>query len=376
MNEWSIRSLFNPVITRLLVYGVNSIDIEYVISKVESMDHRTARSMEHAWVALWEEKADYYRTLAENASMRGKRESAEELYTRSTHCRHAIFMVNTASLEDKHTHYMKYAGTYAKTAEFRRTVIKRVDVPIGVDVSLVGYLHLPAAGTEVRKICAVILAGLGSCKEEMHSLVEPLLERGVSAFVPDMPGNGESLFTRKIGCSIASVEASFRAIVDTLLEEPLLNGYSFGTYGLCMGGGYSFRAASIDPRYAFCVALFPLLITKVLPDATPQWMKKAEWALFQRNNVTEEEFVDQMGRLEKGAINCPFFIVHSRHDNWMPFDRSLEFCHRAHGLSEQLLIEIEPVLFNGESITHAMPVGEQLHWVRHIAADLIADRAN
>jgi hypothetical protein len=36
-----------------------------------------------------------------------------------------------------------------------------------------------------------------------------------------------------------------------------------------------------------------------------------------------------------------------------------------------MVIDTEPVFSTQQLVTHTMPVGEQLHWIRHIAADWI-----
>lgn len=376
MTGWSIRNLLNPVVTRLLIYGVNPIDVEYVVAKVESMNHNKARSLENGWIAQWQQKADHYRHLADTASDKGRRLSAAALYRHASHCCYAIFLINSARRDDTIRYYQQYGDLFMKAAVYCGSIVNRIDIPLGGGAAIAGHLHRPSAGTPQKKICAVIFSGLGSCKEEMHTLVEPLLERGVTVFVPDMPGSGESLFSRGIFCSIEAIGKSVTAIADCLTGLPELDGYLLGTYGLCMGGGYAFRAAAVDSRYNFCATLFPLLITKVPEGSTPQWMKKSDMALFQRGDVTEEEFLTGLRLLEDGSIDCPFLFIHSRHDNWMPFERSLEFYERARGPKEQLLIETEPVFSSGQAVTHTMPVGEQLHWVRHAAADWIADTVN
>jgi hypothetical protein len=62
MPEWSIRGLLSPVITRLLIYGVSPIDVEYIVSVLEHADDM--RSIEKLWLAEWEKKANAYVAIA------------------------------------------------------------------------------------------------------------------------------------------------------------------------------------------------------------------------------------------------------------------------------------------------------------------------
>jgi pimeloyl-ACP methyl ester carboxylesterase len=119
------------------------------------------------------------------------------------------------------------------------------------------------------------------------------------------------------------------------------------------------------------VTLFPLLISRVEENSTPQWMKQGSWAKFQMGNIPPEQFIEEMRLLEKGNLECPFLFIHGEYDNWMTLDSALDFCNRAKGPTKKLIVDTEPVFSNQQLVTHTMPVGEQLHWIRHIAADWI-----
>jgi pimeloyl-ACP methyl ester carboxylesterase len=197
--------------------------------------------------------------------------------------------------------------------------------------------------------------------------------RGITVFIPDMPGNGESLFSNEVTCNAAILDDAFKKIPDELEKLSELQGFRFGAYGLCMGGGYAFRAACIDSRYIFCITLFALLISKVEEDSTPQWMKQSNWAKFQMGNIQPDQFIAEMRLLEEGTLKCPYLFIHGMHDNWMTLQSALQLYDRAKGLKEKLIIETEPVFSNQQILTHAMPVGEQLHWIKHVAADWITN---
>lgn len=47
---------------------------------------------------------------------------------------------------------------------------------------------------------------------------------------------------------------------------------------------------------------------------------------------------------------------------------------RAEGYKERFTVKEKPAYVSEETIMHAMPVGEQFHWVQHIASDFIAER--
>ncbi len=376
MSTWTIRSLLNPVLSRLLIYGVHPIDVETVMSAVENKNHLNAKSLERSWLAGWEQKAAHYAGLAEQAEQDGNSFSAGQLFALAAQCYYAAFLVNPTGEGEKKRIYLRYADFHRRSEACNPASVTPIEIPLNNGV-LPGYLYLPTPGQPPpSRVCAVIFAGLGSCKEEMHMLARPLVERGVAAFVPDMPGSGEALFVNDVKCRFNALEAAFPKILDTLSTRPELQQVTFGSYGLCMGGGYAHRAACVDHRYTFCVTLFMLYITHTVANTTPQWMRQGEWFDFQTGGVPDDQFLQEMRGLAEGALECPYLFIHGRHDNWMTLDSAMAFYDRALGQKEKLIIENTPVFSNQQAITHTMPVGEQLHWVKHLAADWIASQAH
>ncbi|HAU85256.1 MAG TPA: tRNA modification GTPase, partial [Lachnospiraceae bacterium] len=47
-----------------------------------------------------------------------------------------------------------------------------------------------------------------------------------------------------------------------------------GTFGLCMGGGFAYRAAAKYSDIKCCVNLFPLFLSMVENDNIPRWMRQ------------------------------------------------------------------------------------------------------
>jgi dienelactone hydrolase len=372
MMEWSIRSLLNPVITRLLIYGVNPIDVEYVISAVEKKNHINSRSLEKSWLEEWEKKALKYKSLAEESKRKNNLLSAHEFYSYAAQCYYAVFLINLSGIEDKRRVYQEYAFFYRKSMELYPSKVEYLEIPINSESSVCGFLHQPIMQTQTENPCVIIYSGLGSCKEEMHTLARPLVDRGITVFIPDMPGNGESLFKNSLKCRIHNLNAAFTRIPDELEKRSDIKKGAFGVYGLCMGGGYAYRAACMDPRYSFCVTLFPLFITQVDPRSTPQWMRQGEWSSFQFGGISADNFMKEMLSLEEGVLSCPYLFVHGKYDNWMTIESAMNLYNKAQGEKEKIIIEEEPVFSNQQVVTHTMPVGEQLHWVRHVTADWMA----
>lgn len=375
MSEWSIRSLLNPVITRLLIYGVNPIDVESVLTLVESQHLVNIKSLESIWLTAWAAKASCYKKLGEQAEKESNFLSASKYFFYAAQCYYATFLINFAEIKAKKNIYTQYAQLYRKSVAHSPFLVEYVEIPLGKG-ALPGYLHLPEQEKDDIEACTVVFSGLGSCKEEMHILARPLVERGIAAFVPDMPGNGEALFTREIKCRFHDINTAFSKIIDILTSRKDLQDSIFGAYGLCMGGGYAHKATCTDPRYSFCATLFPLFITQVTPGVTPQWMKQGEWYNYQTGKTPAEDFLEEMRNLEKGTLKRPLLFIHGKHDNWMSLEAATKFFDKAQAEKEKIIIEEEAVFSNQQVITHTMPVGEQLHWVKHYAADWIVSHSH
>jgi dienelactone hydrolase len=374
--EWSIRTLLNPVITRLLIYGVNPIDLEEVLVELDELVIINGKSLEKKWAALWDAKAAQYLSRARQAEAKGQRISAGAMYQFAAQCHFAVFLINSSQIEDTRANSRQFAARYRSSVSFLDSVVEKVEVPLGGGPGLAAYLHLPRGGASAKG-AVVFFAGLGSCKEEMNTLARAIVDRGVAVLVPDMPGNGESLFEQGLTCNRALVRQSFTAVLDYLALRPETRGAKVGSAGLCMGGGYAYKAAWLEPRFAFCATLFPLYIADVPAERTPAWMKSGDWYQFQTGGAPVEDFLRQMAREPGEAVHCPFLLVHGSHDNWMSLDKAMELYEAAdHPVKEKLIIEGDPVFSRQEKFLHTMPVGEQLHWVRHVFADWIAERVD
>jgi dienelactone hydrolase len=363
----------NPVVARLLIYGVNPFDLERVLRKVESAPLRNARQLETRWLESWEELAQLWKRRFQAAVEQARLQSAREMGMNLCCCRLAQFLISPGEIQLRREIYERYAADYRYVAAQFQSPVQQVQVPLSSGARLEALLHLPKG--PAPHACAVVLSGLGSCKEEMHTLARLMVERGLAALVPDMPGNGETLFRGNVTCGSENLSASFRAIAEFIESRPDLDGARFGALGLCMGGGYAYRACSEDVRYGWCATLFPLFINEVGAARTPAWMKSGAWYDLQTGGKTEAEIFRELGWHDEMSVRCPFIMAHSKHDNWMTLEQAqLLYDHANPADRELLLIDEEPVFVSGETTTHSMPVGEQLAWVGPVVADWVATR--
>ncbi|SES90569.1 alpha/beta hydrolase [[Clostridium] polysaccharolyticum] len=370
--QWSIRNLLNPVITRCLIYGANPFDMEYVLRKMEEKPLLNARMLDDTWMSEWEKKAQHFISLADEESRKDNMVSVSEYYSLAASCYYACYLLNSDAIEKKKGIYEKLASTYEQFLTASERQVEAVKITFGEKKYLPAYLHFPDKNKyEGPYPCVIMFTGMGSCKEEMEIEAKPLIDRGIAVLAMDMPGTGNALFQYDIKLSAENTEKAIDQILSFCKENPLIDNGKLGTYGLCMGGGFAYRAAAKHTQIQCCVSLFPLFLSMVEPDNIPRWMKQGQWAAFQMDKPVEQ-FLDEMEIIGEGCINCDFLLVHSVYDNWMELEKTKLIYEKSQGAKQEIEIEEQPVYATKESVMHAMPVGEQMHWIKRKAADFCA----
>ena len=378
--KWPIRNLLNPVSTRTLLYGTDPFDTEYVLQKIDQIKVMSGKQIKDVWFREWELKAAKYKEFAEKSEADGNVISAEKYNLLVTQCYYACYMINSDDVEQKREVYKKLEKYYAKTVALRKNKVEFVEIETEGG-KLPAYIHFPDDGNGMEKYPIVVTySGIGSCKEELDMLALPLLERGVAVLTIDMPGTGSALFDYDRKCRGDHLEIAFDSIFTFLEARSDIDADRIANLGLCMGGGYAFRASAKRKNCKCCVSLFPLLINNADRGSIPIWMKRGKWSAFQYGfEGTDPEnddklFLEKMLLITEGTVDCDFYLVHSADDNWMSTEASLEFLNRANGFKDSLEITDKPAYVSEETIMHAMPVGEQFHWVKHVASDFIVRR--
>lgn len=367
--KWAIRDLLNPVVTRSLLYGSDPFDIEYILKKEDAIKAMSGKKIQEVWLGEWGRKIARYSELRDKAAAAGNRVSAKAYAKMVTECHYACFMINIEDLENKRNIYNGLCESYKRYISFCDNKVEYVEIDSAVG-KIPAYIHYPDDGSKSSYPIAVTYSGIGSCKEELEMLSAPLNERGIAVITPDMPGAGAAIIYNNIKCSGSNLEAAMEGIYAFIDSRSDLDSDRIANFGLCMGGGYAFRATVKRPGVKACVSLFPLLMNFADMDSIPVWMKRGKWSSYQY----ADDYLEGMRILEEGTHHSDFLMVYSSDDNWMTPEASQRLLDKATGYKEAVHIEDKPSYVSEETIMHAMPVGEQYHWVKHIAADFIAAR--
>ncbi len=367
--KWAIRDLLNPVVTRSLLYGSNPFDIEYILKKIDRIEKMSGKAIQAVWLSEWQEKINRYTELLEKAEAAGRKTAAREYAKLITQCHYACFMINIEDLDHKKEIYAGLKESYKRYIKLCKNKIEYIEIDTKFG-KIPAYIHYPDCGRKKNYPVAVTYSGIGSCKEELEMLAAPLNERGIAVITPDMPGAGAAIIDNNIKCGGKQIEAAIEAIYDYIEKSPKLDQTRMANFGLCMGGGYAFRATVKNPNIKCCVSLFPLLMNFADQNSIPVWMKKGKWSSYQYG----DDYLESMKVLEKGTHKADFLMACSDDDNWMSPEATQKLWDKAKGKKEKIYIADKPAYVSEETIMHAMPVGEQYHWVKHEAADFIASR--
>ncbi len=367
--KWAIRDLLNPVVTRSMLYGSDPFDVEYVLKKVDAIEKMSGKAVQNVWLTEWNAKIEKYTALLEKAEEKGNKISARNYAKMIVQCHYACFMINIEDVENKTKIYNGLAESYKRYIKHCENRIQYVEIDSEFG-KIPAYIHYPDKGRKNNYPVAVTYSGIGSCKEELEMLAAPLNERGIAVITPDMPGAGAAIIKNNIKCGGKQIEAAIEGIFKYIEKSPKLDENNVANFGLCMGGGYAFRATAKNPNVKCCVSLFPLLMHFADLNNIPIWMKKGKWSSYQYC----EDYLESMRVLEEGTHKADFLMAFSDDDNWMSHDASARLYDKALGYKEQIYVNEKPAYVSEETIMHAMPVGEQYHWVKHEAADFIASR--
>lgn len=375
--EWSIRRLLDPVTTRSINYGVSPFDVEYVLQQMEKKPVSNGRALEQTWNEEWTKKANRYSTYGRAAKEQGNLQSASEFYRMTAGCYLACYLINSRQIAGKREVYKKLERYYQAALGCSTVRYEKVTIPMMEKKVMPGYLYFPQEGkAQAPYPCVTIMAGIGSSKEELETLAEPLLARGVAVLVLDQPGTGSALFDYDLKLSAKALEEGFVHTMEFLQSHPAIDENWLGAYGVGMGGGYAYRMAAKYSEIKSCASLFPVVITALEQERIPRWMRDGVWAQYQREEKEEETFLEEMKVLEEGTVSGSCLIVRSNYDNWMSSIQMQQMLDKVSGRKEEIVISEALVCGCEESILHTIPGSEQMNWIKIKVADWLVTRLN
>jgi dienelactone hydrolase len=192
-----------------------------------------------------------------------------------------------------------------------------VEIPYEKGVSLCGYfIRSPhARGKQPTLVC---FGGLDSHKDELWFMVgRGAIQRGMSVLMVDGPGQGGTL--RRHGVRTRyDYEVPVGRCIDYLETRDDVDLTRTALSGSSLGGYYSARAASFEPRIAACIshgAIWDIGDRYSKRDDAHPLSEHARW-VFGGKTMKEVAEIAKPYKLEGilGGMKCPYLIIHGGHD--------------------------------------------------------------
>ena len=225
-------------------------------------------------------------------------------------------------------------GAFRRGVECFHRFIKLTDVKIEivevpfVDGKLPGYFVHAQNAKPGKTPCVVFFDGLDVTKEIQYMRGVPdLIKRGISVLIMDGPGTGEAIRFRKHYLR-HDYEVAGSACVDWLEKRADVNPKKIGIVANSLGGYYAPRCASMEPRFAACVAWGAIW------DYYATWKRRIDAAFNAAMSVPGHHIMWILGvdtleaalkKLEAYRLDgvvqkmrCPFLVAHGSEDEQVP----------------------------------------------------------
>ena len=286
-----------------------------------------------AWFAEWTRMGDKIEARGREAEGAGHKLTAAACFLRAAR----YYQTGERFLQPKSEQglavYRKSVQTFRDAAAYlRHPRIEPVEVPYE-NTSLPALLvhpHPDVAGPGPLP-AMVFFDGFDVTKEIQYGYGIPdLAERGIACLIVDGPGNGESVRFRNLPL-IAETERYATPVYEYLAARADIDPERIGVMALSLGGYYAPRAASLEPRFAACVAwgaqwdyhaiwarrLELLDSGKVLSLSVPP--EHLQWVLGVSDRASALKKLEGFrldGIVQK--MKCPFLLLHGAGDEQIP----------------------------------------------------------
>jgi cephalosporin-C deacetylase-like acetyl esterase len=282
---------------------------------------------DEAWFDACVKVADGVRAHAESYERGSHRHSAAHAYLRACNYYQMAERFRTPKDERALAVYRTAVSCFHRHAALGDLAIEIVEVPFE-GKSLPGYLVPARNARSKRPPCVVFFDGLDVTKEIQFTRGVPdLVKRGISVLVMDGPGTGEAIRFR--GHYLRhDYEVAGSACIDFLEKRDDVDARRIGIVAISLGGYYAPRCASMEPRFAACIAWGAIW------DYYATWKRRIDANFRTSLSVpghhitwilgvdTLEEALTKLEpfRLDGVVQNmrCPFLVVHGADDEQVP----------------------------------------------------------
>jgi dienelactone hydrolase len=279
------------------------------------------------WFNAWSSVADRLDELAARDETAGKLLSASRKKRRACayHLMAERMMTNVSPL--KLMSYEKALIAFRNAVASDDAAPEFVDVPYGEGSSLPS-LFVRGQGSGPRP-CLVFLNGYDVTKEVLYLMgLGSIARRGISLLLCDQPGSGGALRFNNLPTRF-DMETPAAACYDALAARSDVDSDRIAIGGISMGGYFAPRAASVNHRFAACVAwgafhdLLGVVAKLEQTNAHSAPPFQAPW-VFGTEDVESIRPLAPAYNLDPviGEMSCPLLVIHGESDRQVPVEQA------------------------------------------------------
>lgn len=291
---------------RFVANGVDPNDYQRVTARISSWDD---------WTREWSVCGAGYERMGEEAAAAGQYATAAAHFYHGAMAYHFGKFLAVAYPERLREASERAVRCYERALPWFDIPGERLAMDYEPGVTMWGILRKPWHVN--RPPVVLLIPGLDSVKEELHSYSDEFLRRGIATLAIDGPGQGEMEFDRPMR---ADYEAPVRAAINALERRTDVDAQRVGLFGVSLGGYYAPRAAAFEPRVRAVIALAG-------PFDVPA-------AFSQAPGLTQEAFIHRSGATSRAEalerlraftldgvaarVTCPLLVIMGRQDRVIP----------------------------------------------------------
>ncbi len=295
---------------RFLFCGVDLERSRRVVSRIRNFYH---------WCDEWSKEGENLENLAQEALSAENIYTAKYLFHEAAGCFFVGQLPYYIDIRKKNKAQERARENYKRAIELYDEEKRPVRIEITFRETFIpGYLKLCS---HPNRPLIILINSIDSIKEiENHYLGNLLLEAGFNVFAFDGPGQGEMWKNMKI---IPDYEKSISTIIDWFEENNKYNidFKKIATYGISLGGYFSFRAAALDKRICCAVVIGA-------PGYSPGFseLKKVKRALFYTTGANSlKEVTSLWGEIsikEVPQLDRPLLVIYGEEDKLFPIEHA------------------------------------------------------
>jgi len=296
-----------------------------------------------AWIETAQALGEENLARAEKTLARGRRATARDAFRYAAMCFRFAQAEIVEDTDRKRALYRRLIDAFAQSARLDDPPTEKLSIAYR-GAALSGWLVRPAAA---QAPVVFVFGGADAWRETYWISARYLVERGLAAFLVDLPGQGEArLFGRAYTTPDSHLALS--AMADVFPER------SLGLWGNSLGGYFAARAAATDARFAACCVNGGSARPAELLERFPAFIEKFR-AMAGATDERSARAVFSALALEE-AVRCPVLVLHGMRDRIFLLPGAREIHDRAASADRTLRVweDGEHCLYNYAHEKHCL----------------------